>query len=387
MRIPFKYNVRNLVERRGTILMTITSIAFVVLVYIGVLSLAGGLQRAFGASGDLKNVLVLRDGARSETESYYSTDRYREMAALPGVARDAQGNPLASGEVLILQILERRDGSESNVTLRGVEPAAFEVRPKVRIVEGRRFEPGRGEVVVGAQLAKRFPELGLGSEVTFGRTRFRVVGLIDADGGSVGSEVWGAVQDFGAAFQRENYCSSSLLRTASPEEAKALITRIEGDQRLNLQALSEPEYFEQQTQATGSQFIILGNALAVMMAFGACFAAANTMYAQVAARAKEIGTLRAIGYPRRSVLGAFLLEAAFLGLVAGILGALAALPLNSITTGTTNFVTFSEITFSLRTTPTILLQGILLAIATGVLGGLVPAWSASRRPIAALLRE
>ncbi len=387
MRIPFKYNVRNLIERRGTILMTITSISFVVLVYIGVLSLAGGLQQAFGASGDAKNVLVLRDGAHSETESYFSTDRHREMSALPGVARDGQGNPLASGEVLILQILERQDGSESNVSLRGVEPAAFEVRPKVRMVEGRRFEPGRGEVIVGSQLAKRFPELRMGSEVTFGRTRFRVVGLFDADGGSFASEVWGAVQDFGAAFQRENYCSSSLLRTASPEEAKALITRIEGDQRLNLQAMSEPEYFEQQTQATGGQFILLGNALAVMMAFGACFAAANTMYAQVAARAKEIGTLRAIGYPRRSVLGAFLLEAAFLGLVAGILGALLALPLNGITTGTTNFVTFSEITFSLRTTPGILLQGILLAVFTGILGGLVPAWSASRRPIAALLRE
>lgn len=387
MRIPLKYNVRNLVERRGTILMTIASIAFVVLVYIGVLSLAGGLQRAFGTSGDPRNVLVLRDGARAETESYFPTDRHREMAALPGVAAGPQGTPLASGEVVILQILERQDGSESNVTLRGVESAAFDVRPKIQVVEGRRFEPGRGEVMVGAQLAKRFPELRLGNQVPFGRTRFTVVGLFDADGGSVSSEVWGAVQDFGAAFQRENYCSSSLLRTASPEEATALIARIEGDQRLNLQAMSEPKYFAEQTKETGGQFIILGNALAVMMAFGACFAAANTMYAQVAARAKEIGTLRAIGYPRRSVLGAFLLEAAFLGLVAGVVGALLALPLNTVTTGTTNFVTFSEITFGLRTTPSILVQGILLAVFTGILGGLVPAWSASRRPIAALLRD
>jgi putative ABC transport system permease protein len=387
MRIPLKYNVRNLIERRGTMLLTIASIAFVVLVYIGVLSLSAGLDRAFGESGDPRNVIVLRDGAHSETESSFPMERHREMAALPGVEHDAQGNPLASGEVLILQILTRENGSETNVALRGVEDAAFGVRPQVRIVEGRRFEPGKGEVIVGDLLAKRFPELQMGREILFGRIHFRVVGLFDAGGGSFSSEVWGAVQDLGNAFQRQNYCSSSLLRTASEQDAKALVARIEGDQRLNLQAQIEPEYYKSQAQATGTQFVILGTMLAIMMAFGACFAAANTMYAQVAARSAEIGTLRALGYPRRSVLGAFLLEAAFLGALAGLLGALLSLPLNGITAGTTNFVTFSEITFGLHTSPQILLQGVLLAILTGVLGGLVPAWSAARRPIAALLRE
>jgi len=387
VRIPLKYNVRNLIERRGTMLLTIASIAFVVLVYIGVLSLSAGLDRAFGESGDPRNVIVLRDGAHSETESGFPMERHREMAALPGVEHDAQGNPLASGEVLILQILTRENGSETNVALRGVEEAAFGVRPKVRIVEGRRFEPGKGEVIVGDLLAKRFPELQMGREILFGRIHFRVVGLFDAGGGSFSSEVWGAVQDLGNAFQRQNYCSSSLLRTASEQDAKALVARIEGDQRLNLQAQVEPEYYKSQAQATGTQFVVLGTMLAIMMAFGACFAAANTMYAQVAARSAEIGTLRALGYPRRSVLGAFLLEAAFLGALAGLLGVLLSLPLNGITTGTTNFVTFSEITFGLRTSPQILLQGVLLAIATGILGGLVPAWSAARRPIATLLRE
>jgi ABC-type lipoprotein release transport system permease subunit len=385
--IPIKYNVRNLTARRGTILMTVASIAFVVLVYIGVLSLAGGLDAAFDASGDPRNVIVLRDGANAETESTFPAERHREMAALPGVERDASGEPLASGETLVLQILARRDGRESNVTLRGVEPSAFAVRPKIRIVEGRRFEPGRGEVVVGKKLAERFPELELGKTVTFGRIDFRVVGLLDAEGGSFASEVWGAVQDFGDAFQRQNVRSSSLLRTASEEEARALVARIEADQRLNLAPRLETEYYEQQTSSTGAQFVVLGTMLAVLMAFGACFAAANTMYAQVAARAKEIGTLRALGFPRRAILGAFLLEAAFLGLAAGVLGAVAALPLNGITAGTTNFVTFSEISFSLRTTPAVLVQGIVLAVLTGLLGGLVPAWGASRRPIAALLRE
>jgi putative ABC transport system permease protein len=387
MRIPLKYNVRNLIERRGTMLMTIASIAFVVLVYIGVLSLSAGLDRAFGESGDPLNVIVLRDGAHSETESSYPMERHREMAALPGIARDPQGNPLASGEVLILQILTRENGSETNVAIRGVEEAAFGVRPKVRIVEGRRFEPGKGEVIVGELLAKRFPELRLGREIQFGRIHFRVVGIFDAGGGSFASEVWGAVEDFGNAFQRQNTCSASLLRTASEEDGKALVARIEGDQRLNLQAQSEPEYYKSQAQATGTQFVVLGTMLAMMMAFGACFAAANTMYAQVAARSAEIGTLRALGYPRRSVLGAFLLEAAFLGALAGLLGVLLSLPLNGITAGTTNFVTFSEIAFGLRTSPQILIQGVFLAIATGILGGLVPAWSAARRPIASLLRE
>jgi ABC-type lipoprotein release transport system permease subunit len=385
--IPLKYNVRNLTARRGTILMTVASIAFVVLVYIGVLSLAGGLRAAFDASGDPRNVLVLRDGANAETESSFPAERHREMAALPGVERDAAGEPLASGEILILQILARKDGRESNVTLRGIEPSAFAVRPKIRIVDGRRFEPGRGEVVVGKKLAERFPELELGKVVTFGRIDFRVVGLLDADGGSFTSEVWGAVQDFGDAFQRQNVRSSSLLRTASEEEARALVARIEADQRLNLAARLETEYYEQQTRSTGTQFVVLGTVLAALMAFGACFAAANTMYAQVAARAKEIGTLRALGFPRRAILGAFLLEAAFLGFAAGVLGAIASLPLNGITAGTTNFVTFSEISFSLRTTPAVLVQGVGLAVLTGVLGGLVPAWGASRRPIAALLRD
>jgi ABC-type lipoprotein release transport system permease subunit len=385
--IPLKYNVRNLTARRGTILMTVVSIAFVVLVYIGVLSLAGGLGAAFGASGDPRNVLVLRDGARAETESSFPAERHREMAALPGVQTGADGLPLASGEVLVLQILTRRDGSESNVVLRGVEPAAFDVRPRVRVVEGRRFEPGKGEVVVGAKLVERFPELQLGGQIRFGRIDFRVVGLIDAGGGSFASEVWGAVQDLGNAFQRQNYCSSSLLRTASEEDARALVARIEADQRLNLAARLETDYYEEQTTSTGAQFVVLGTVLAVLMAFGACFAAANTMYAQVAARAKEIGTLRALGFPRRAILGAFLLEAAFLGLLAGVLGAVASLPLNGITTGTTNYVTFSEISFSLRTTPDVLVQGIVLAVLTGLAGGLVPAFSASRRPIAELLRS
>ena len=182
MKIPLKYNLRNLFVRRGTTLMTIVSIAFVVLVYIGVLALAGGLRTAFAASGDPHNVLVLRDGARSETESFFETEKARQLAALPGLAKGPDGTPLASSQILVLQILKRRDGTESNVSIRGVEPTIFAVRPQVKIVEGRRFTPGKAEGVVGSNLSERFPDLQLGREVTFGRVRFKVVGVFDANG-------------------------------------------------------------------------------------------------------------------------------------------------------------------------------------------------------------
>ena len=385
--IPIKYNVRSLFERRGTTLMTVLSIAFVVLVYVGVLSLAGGLRTAFAASGDPQTVLVLRDGARSESESGFASDTLRLLATLPEVARDAEGEVLASGETLHIQVLERGDGTESNVTLRGVEDAAFRLRPEVEIVAGRRFEPGRGEIIVGANLPDRYPTLRLGNRVELGRTPFEVVGVFESGGASYSAEIWGDVRDLGDAYRRPNYYSSARLRATSRGDVERLIGSVESDQRLELDAMSETEYYENQTEGSTQIFVILGNGLAVVMAFGACFAAANTMYAQVSARQKEIGTLRALGFKRRSILGAFVLEALVLGLLAGAAGALLALPLNGLQAGTMNNVSFSEITFALRTTPDILLGGILLATVTAVIGGLPPAVSASRRKITDLLRQ
>ncbi|MCA9727288.1 MAG: ABC transporter permease [Candidatus Eisenbacteria bacterium] len=386
MQIPIKYNIRTLFVRRGNTLMTIASIAFVVLVYVGVLSLAAGLRASLGSKGDAANVIVLRDGARAETESYFEKDKFRILSTLPGIATGPSGEPLASGELVILQILKRSDGSESNVALRGVDEVAFLLRPAFKIVEGRQFRPGVGEIIVGRRLAERFPGLALGKQIKLGRLEFTVVGTFDS-GGTFDSEVWGASDDLGNAFRRENTYSSVLVRTGSPDEAEALIAQIEGDQRLKLSAETEPAYFKEQTTATSQQFVVLGNALAILMGFGACFAAANTMYSHVAARAREIGTLRALGFRRRSILGAFVFEAAILGLVAGVIGVVLALPLNGVSTGTTNFLTFSEVTFGLRTGPQEMIGGVLLAVLTGVIGGLPPAVSAARREITALLRE
>ena len=385
MKLPFKYNAKSLFVRRGNTLMTIASIALVVLVFVGVLAMASGLSASLRQSGEDLNVLVLRDGARSETESSFDKERQRVVESLPGLAMDADGAPLASAELVTLQIFARRDGKETNVSLRGIGPRGTALRSRFRLVDGAMFVPGTGQVIVGARLAQRFPDLRLGQSVRFGRLDFRVVGVFTT-AGSFDSEVWGAVEDFGNAFRRQDV-SSVLLRAATPAAVNDLVARVAGDQRLRLQAKRETDYYADQTTATARQFVVLGTALAVLMALGACFAAANTMYAHVAARAKEIGTLRALGFRRRSILAAFVSEAALLGLVAGVLGVLLSLPLNGMTTGTTNFVTFSELSFTLRTTPGVLALGVGLAVGTAVLGGLPPAIAAARRPITALLRE
>ncbi len=385
--IPVKYNVRSLFERATTTAMTVLSIGFVVLVYIGVLALAGGLSQAFAKAGDPSTVLVLRDGARSEMESGYSTETYRILAALPGVARGDDGEVLASGETIHLQILERSDGTESNVSIRGVGDGAFAVRPGIELLEGRRFEAGKGEIIVGAKLTDRYPSLALGSRTQLGRNEFTVVGVFASDGSSYESEIWGPASDLGDSYRRSNYFSSTRLKAASPSDVPALIDRVHAEQRLRLEAVPEPEYFERQAESSTQLFRLLGHTLAFLMAFGACFAAANTMYAQVAARGREIGTLRALGFRRRSILAAFLVEAIVLGLLAGGIGALLSLPLNGVTAGTMNQFSFSEVTFGLRTTPAILATGIALATLTAVIGGMLPALSASRRKITDLLRE
>ena len=385
--IPVKYNVRSLFVRKANTLMTIVSIATVVLVYVGVLALGAGLRVAFTASGDDSTVIVLRDGANSEMESYFATETHRILASMPGVARDAEGEPLASGETITLQILERPDGSETNALLRGVEEDAFALRPYIRITEGRRFEPGQTEIIVGDRLVGEAGELELGSDIELGRFTFTVVGIFDSGGSSYGSEIWGTVQEFGDSFRRQNYYSSTRVMAESPALVEALIEEIESSQQINVSARDETSYFEAQSDASSAMFLILGNLIAAMMGFGACFAAANTMYAQVAARGKEIATLRVLGFRRRTILSVFVLEAAVLGLAAGALGALLALPLNGLSAGTTNFMTFSEVRFMLRTTPDVLGSGVLVATLTAVIGGFFPALSASRAPITNLLRE
>ena len=380
MKIPLKYNLRSLFVRRATTLMTVVSVAFVVLVYVGMLAMASGLRSTF-AHGDPRNVVVLRQGARSETESFFDRETGRRIAVLPGAVGDGV---LATGQLFVVQVLARSDGTEGNVSLRGVEPAAFSIHPEIKILEGRRFVPGQGEVIVGRMAARRFPGLALGRQVNLGRQPFKVVGVFEG-GESFASEVWGAFTDFADAYRR-NGLSSMLLQAADPAGARRLVEQIRAES-LPVDPALETEYLAEQARSSSLQFIILGNVLAVLMAFGACFAAANTMYAQVSARAREIGTLRSLGFRRRTILSLFLIEAGVLGLLAGIVGAVLALPLNGLTVGTNNAVTFSEVGFRLRTSPDVLVAGIVLATLTGLAGGFPAAVSAARRPVAELLRE
>ena len=228
--IPIKYNVRSLFVRKANTLMTIVSIASVVLVYVGVLALGAGLRVAFTASGDSSTVIVLRDGANSEMESYFPTETHRILASMPGVARDADGEPLASGETITLQILERPDGSETNAILRGVEDDAFALRPYIQIAEGRRFVPGQTEIIIGDQIEGEVGSLELGNTVDLGRFTFTVVGIFDSGGSSYGSEIWGNAQEFGDSFRRQNYYSSTRLMAESPAHVEALIQEIESSQ-------------------------------------------------------------------------------------------------------------------------------------------------------------
>ena len=271
--IPIKYTYRNLFERRGVAFMTLASIGFVVLVYIGVLALAGGLRAAFAETGDPSVVIVMRDGTRAEMESAYAQESHRLLTTMPGVERTAGGDLLASGETVTIQIFERVDGTETNVMVRGVEPGAFAIRPGFEITEGRVFEPGRGEIIVGRSLAGRLG-LRVGDERELGRNTFRVVGLF-AGVGAHGSEIWGDYRDLGDSFRRSGYYSSTRLMATSPAAARDLIETVKADQRLQVAAVTEPEYYQQQSDISSGQFIVLGNVLAVLMAIGACFAAAK----------------------------------------------------------------------------------------------------------------
>jgi putative ABC transport system permease protein len=283
--------------------------------------------------------------------------------------------------------LPRVDAPEgANVTIRGVLPVAAEIRPDLKLATGRWFETGKREIVVGKSIAERFPDAQLGRKLKFARGEWEIVGVMDAGRSAVNSEIWGDVNQLSADYNRSEVLSSALIRAEDPVTMQALINDLEADPKLNVLAKSEKAYFEAQTVSSlPVQF--LGMFVSVIMAVGSCFAAMNTMYAAVARRGREIGTLRVLGFSRFSILTSFLAESLLLALLGGLLGCLLVLPLNNITTGIGNFVTFSEITFNFSVTPTIMAIGLVFALILGALGGLFPARNAARKEILNALRE
>ncbi len=384
MTIPFKYNLRSVIVRRTGTLMAVLSVAATVAVFISVLALARGLEAAFIATGDPLNLVVIRQGSQVESNSSVDREQVQTIKYLDGVAKDSRGEPLASAELLVLVLLPRAGGEKAHVLLRGVSAAGLLLRPQVTLVEGRLFKTGLHEVIVSRTLAKRFGMVIGQSLKLEGTTQWQVVGLTDGQGSAYESEIWTDVNMVMDEFRRTAY-SSLLLRAANAGAAVDLVKRIESDNRLKLQARNEVDYFHDQTKAS-IPIRYLGSFIALIMSVGACFAAMNAMYAQVAYRAREIGTLRVLGFRRFAVLAAFLLEAVLLAIVGGVVGCLLALPVHGISTGTLNFNTFAELAFQFRITPGMLLTGIAFAAFMGAFGGLLPAMLAARRPIVQSLR-
>lgn len=383
--IPAKYNVRNLRVRWMTTLMTVISTGLVVWASVLCFGLTDGLRYALQVTGHELDLIVLRKGSADEIGSGLEQKVAREVSTLSGIAKDGEGRPMCSVEfVTILTKPRRNNGGTVNLIVRGLEDVGRDLRPDFRIVEGRDLEPGKFEAITSRSMAARFENLAIGEKLEVNRQFFEVVGYFEAAGSAAESEVWTDLRDLGLARKSPAAVSSVCLRAESAGQRDELQTLLQDDKRFQMKAISEKQYFEDQmNQSNAIQYI--GYIIAGFLIFGAMFAAANTMFAAVASRAREIGTLRALGFSRSAILSSFLFEAILLCLLGGLLGCLATLPFNGLSTGTIN--QFSEITFSFRFGPRVLAQGVMLAVSMGLLGGILPAIRAVRLNIVTALRE
>jgi putative ABC transport system permease protein len=386
MAIPISYNVRNLILRKGLTVMTAMGIALTVTTAIFLMALIAGLNRAFVSSGNPLNVMVLRKGSEAELTGGFDRSLFPILTSLPGVAKGKNGEPLASGELVVVIVLPRKDGTgEVNVTVRGMMPAGLEMRPGAKLVEGRWFEPGQREVVVSKSIRSRFAHANIGDSMEFGKGSWKVVGVFDAGGSAYESEIWGDVNQEASDFDRREGLSSAYLRATDPIAADALKNRVSDDQRLKLEGFIETDYYAKQT-SSGTPIKIIGYVVGIIMAVGSIFAAMNTMYAAVAYRGREIATLRVIGFSRPAILTSFVLESLLLALLGALVGIVLMLPFNGMETGTSNAVTFSEVVFALRITPQVAGYAVVFALIMGLIGGLAPAWHAARQNILNALR-
>lgn len=386
MAIPLSYNLRNLVVRKTTTIMTATGIAMTVAVLLAVLGLVAGLQSAFSSTGDPARVLVMRKGGNAELTSLLTQQQFQVIKAFPGIKVGPDGQPMASIEVVTVINLPSTESPDGvNVTLRGVSVRGVEMR-KIGIVSGRMFQSGQREVCVGKSAAKLFPALRVGSQLKFGRGSWNVVGIMDGHGTAVDSEIYGDGPTVAADFNRADTYSSALLQATDEVTAAALINALLNDRRLNVTPMSEKDYYGS-LMSSAAPVRFLGYFVCIVMAVGSCFAAMNTMYAAVARRAKEVGTLRILGFTRGSILLSFFLESVFLALIGGVIACIIVLPLNGVTTALGNFTTFSETSFNFKIGPQVMLVGLVFSAILGAVGGLLPARQAARKEILTALRE
>ena len=385
MALPLKYNIRNIVVRKGSTLATAFTIGLTVAVFLMVMALARGIDLTLSSSGEPLNMIVLREGSTAELNSSVSREQFNDLIYLDGVQRESD-KPMAAGELNTLIYKPRKGMSQgSNVTVRGVGPMSFKLRSGFKTVAGREFQPGLTEAVVSKRIAERFQGLDIGDKFRIQTTDYTVVGLFDSAGKAFESEIWVDINSLASTTKRDNY-SSVLMRVNDQNALTALSKRITDDPKLHLKAVSERVFYEDQQGTASGALKGLAVFISLIMAVGAGFAGMNTMYAAVARRTKEIGTLRVLGFGRLSILIAFLLESMAIALIGAAIGIVLALPLNLISTGTSNWVTFSEIAFNFRVTFDLMIFALIFGAVIGFVGSLLPSIRAARFKIVDALR-
>jgi len=389
MAIPIIYNIRSVRVRWVSTSVAVFGIGGVVAVFVAMLSMAKGFQATLVASGSPQNAMIRRGGANSEMDSALTLDQIRIAADAPGVMRDKTRVPLVSPEVVIVISLPLRGSKDTAmVQLRGVSDRALAVRDMVSVASGRFFRPGLAELVVGSNVAKNYQDFELGGRPRFGGRQWKVVGVLDGRGSAFDSEVWADNTILQQTYKRPtNIFQSATIRLAAPSLFDGFTRELTADPRLTLQVERELDYYERQSQAVATIIRVLGVMVAVVMGIGAIFGALNTMYSSIAARSREIATIRAVGFSENSIILSFVCESLFIACIGGLLGCIAVIPINGYSTSTINWQTFSNVAFAFQITPGLLFEGMLFAFGMGLVGGLPPAFRAARLPVVTALRE
>lgn len=381
-------NLRSIPQRIGSSLVAVIGVAAVVGVFAGVLSMASGFQKTMLAAGATDTVVILRAGSTGEMASAISSEQIQIISTAPGV-RSSGGSPEVSGELyVVVDVAKKSTNEAANVPLRGVQPEAMAIRGNMSIIEGRNFETGRNELVVGRSAQRQFVGLNVGDTISFGTTVWTIVGVFEDDGSASESELWADVRVIQAAYRRGNTFQTVRAKLESPDSIDALKAALDADPRIDVDVVNEREFYSQQSEAMTNIITFVGYPLTILMSIGAIFGALNTMYSSISARGKEIATLRAIGFRPLSILVSVIIESGALAIIGGLIGGgLAWLFLNGFTVSTLNSASFSQVVFDFAVSPELIVQGLVAAVIIGLVGGLFPAIRAVRVPVATALRE
>lgn len=386
--VPFKYMMSGFRRRRLTTLITVAGIALVVFVYTAVLMMSYGVEKTLASGGSDNNAVISRRSSQGEISSIITGDAVNVIATLPQIAKDANGQPLLSAEPVVVINLYKRDGGMSNVSVRGVDPAAFKLRQQIKIIDGSMFNAGSREVIVGKAITDRFDGARMGSKIKFANDEWTVVGVMDADGTAFESEIWGDAKQLQAAFNRQNSVSTMAVRLADGVSIESFKKAFDEDKRLNqYEPKTEVTFYKEQSEGLATFIAVLGTAITIIFSLGAIIGAVITMHTAVATRTTEIGTLRALGFKRRSVLGSFMIETLLISAAGGAVGVALASFLQFFTISTVNFNSFSELAFSFSLSADIAVNSMIFALVMGFIGGFFPSIRAARLKIVDALRN